>query len=369
MYDEFLQQMVQINFLPLCIIVFLIIFIGFNDVYEHEVTVMFVKPIFFLILLIVIDNFDYYMVNGGNASVLHKLITILGYNIRITLMLSLIFIEIRDESHRAKMLLHIPAFVNIVITFMALFTDLVFTYAENGDFVRGPLGLTPHVVSFIYSVILFVYGIHILKYDRWRETVVVCISTVLSLLGTGVETLFMLRGILIGVISLVVAFFYMFLHVEYFKRDILTGALNRVSFYADTKNLESKDMVAVFSIDLNDLKIINDTQGHSAGDDAIRGAAQVIRKNLIKGMHFYRIGGDEFVIVCIGIEKSIIESTEMKLRSDMILSTYKFAMGCAYMEDDEVFEDVYKRADREMYLNKRMMKGERRKNLQKPTSV
>ena len=369
MYDEFMQQLVQLNFLPLCIIVFLIIFIGFNDVYEHEVTVMFVKPIFFLILLIVIDNFDYYMVNGGNASFWHKLITILGYNVRITLMLSLIFIEIREESHKAKMILHIPAFVNIIITFLGLFTDLLFTYADNGDFVRGPLGFTPHAVSLIYSAILFIYGIHILKYDRWRETVVVCISTVLSLLGTGVETVFMLRGILIGVISLVVAFFYMFMHVEYFKRDILTGALNRVSFYADTKNLESKDMVAVFSIDLNDLKIINDTQGHSAGDDAIRGAAQVIRKSLIKGMHFYRIGGDEFVIVSVGIDKSVIESTEMTLRADMMMSTYKFAMGCAFMEDDEVFEDVYKRADREMYLNKRMMKGERRKNLQKPVQV
>ena len=82
-------------------------------------------------------------------------------------------------------------------------------------------------------------------------------------------------------------------------------------------------------------------------------------------MHFYRIGGDEFIILSVGIEKSIVESAEMTLRADMLSSAYKFAMGCAYMEDDEVFDDVYKRADREMYLNKRMMKGERRKNLQK----
>ena len=52
MYDTFLQQLVQINFLPLCIIIFLIIFIWFNDVYEHQVTQMFIRPMFFLIVLI-----------------------------------------------------------------------------------------------------------------------------------------------------------------------------------------------------------------------------------------------------------------------------------------------------------------------------
>ena len=87
MYDEFLQQLIQINVLPLCIIVFLIIFIGFNEVYEHEVTEMFVKPLFFLIILIVIDNIDYYLLNGRNTGFIHVLSAVLGYNIRICLML------------------------------------------------------------------------------------------------------------------------------------------------------------------------------------------------------------------------------------------------------------------------------------------
>ena len=361
MYDEFLQQLVQINFLPLCIIVFLIIFIGFNDVYEHEVTRMFIIPLLLLILLIVIDNIDYYLLNGQNTGVIHTISAVIGYNVRIFLMLSLIYIEIRDESRSAKLILLIPAIANFLITMLAFFTKLVFWYGENGEIMRGPLSYTPHVVSFIYAIILFVYGVYILKYDRWRETMVVCIATVLSLLGTAVETLFQLRGILIGVVSLDVAFFYMFMHVEYFKRDILTGALNRVSFYADTKNLESKDMVTVVSIDLNDLKKINDTMGHPAGDEAIRGAAQVIRRSLIKGTHFYRVGGDEFVIVCVGVEKYIVEEIIKNMHLEMLASSYRFAMGSAYMEAEESFDDVYKRADREMYADKRAMKGERRK--------
>ncbi|MBR4343862.1 MAG: GGDEF domain-containing protein [Lachnospiraceae bacterium] len=363
MYDSFLQELVQINFLPLCIIVFLIIFIGFNDAYEHEVTTMFVRPMFFLIVLIIIDNVDYYLLEGRNVGFIHVLSAFLGYNVRICLMLSLIYIEIREESKKIKRILLIPAFINLLITFLAFFTKLVFWYGENGEIMRGPLSFTPHVISLLYSVVLFGYGIYILRYDRWRETVVVCLATAFSLLGTLVETLFQLRGILIGVVSLDVAFFYMYMHVEYFKLDILTGANNRVSFYADTRKLDFKGDISVFSIDLNDLKKINDTKGHLAGDEAIRSAAKLIRKCLLRGAHLYRIGGDEFVIVCFGIPEEKVKNMESRLKVEMLGSKYSFAIGRATMETGEKFDDVYIRADREMYKNKREMKGERRKSV------
>ena len=362
MYDSFLQELVQINFLPLCIIVFLIIFIGFNDAYEHEVTRMFIRPMFFLIVLIVIDNVDYYLLEGRNTGFIHVLSAFLGYNVRILLMLSLILIELREESDKIKKLLIIPAVVNLVVTSLAFFTKLVFWYGEDGEIVRGPLSYTPHIISLLLSVVLFAYGIYILKYDRWRETIVVCLATFLSLLGTLVETLFQLRGILIGVVSLDVAFFYMYMHVEYFKLDILTGALNRISFYADTRKLNFRDEVTVFSIDLNDLKKINDTKGHSAGDEMIRSTARMIRKRLPKGAHLYRVGGDEFVIISTGISDEKTDRMVADLRADMLASPYSFAMGYAQMHDDEKFDEVYIRADREMYKNKREMKGERRKS-------
>ena len=362
MYDEFLQQVVQINFLPLCIIIFLIIFIWFNDAYEHQVTEMFIKPMFFLIVLIIVDNIDYYLLEGRNTGVIHVMSAVLGYNVRIFLMLSLIFIELRDESKKIKKILLIPAGINLFVTMLAFFTKLVFWYDETGEICRGPLSYTPHVVSLLYSAVLFAYGIYILKYDRWRETLVVCLATFLSLMGTFVETAFQLRGILIGVVALDVAFFYMYMHVEFFKLDTLTGVLNRVSFYADTKKLASKDQVTVFSIDLNDLKKINDTQGHTAGDEAIRSAARLIRKNLIKGAHLYRIGGDEFVIVCIGLSEEKIRYIVSRLKVEMKNSPYSFALGWSIMGPDDKFDDAYIRADREMYLNKRAMKGERRRN-------
>jgi diguanylate cyclase (GGDEF)-like protein len=178
-----------------------------------------------------------------------------------------------------------------------------------------------------------------------------------------VETIFQLRGILIGVVSLDVAFFYMYMHVEHFKLDTLTGANNRISFYADTRNLDSSDNVVIFSIDLNDLKIINDTQGHLAGDNAIRSVTKLIKRHLFKGCHLYRIGGDEFVIVCIGADYERLLKMKKDIEFDIMGSAYKFAIGYAKMNEGEKFDDAYRRADREMYKNKRQMKGERRRDL------
>ena len=155
MYDSFLQELVQINFLPLCLIIFLIIFITFNDVYEHEVTQMFVRPMFLLIVLIIIDNIDYYLLEGRNTGYIHTLSAFLGYNVRLLLMVSLILIEIRDERNIYKKLLAIPLMVNLVITSLAFFTHLVFWYGEDGEIMRGPLAYTPHVISLGLSIVLF----------------------------------------------------------------------------------------------------------------------------------------------------------------------------------------------------------------------
>lgn len=81
-------------------------------------------------------------------------------------------------------------------------------------------------------------------------------------------------------------------------RDELTGLLNRHSYEHDLKRIsqESIDTMGVAYVDINSLKLINDTSGHEAGDRAITTCADLIMKAFDKNV--YRIGGDEFVILC-----------------------------------------------------------------------
>ena len=359
MYDSFLQELVQINFLPLGIMLFLGLYLWFNDSYEHKLTRYFIVPVILLGVLVIDDNIDYYFFNGKDVNLRHVITAVVGYNIRIVLMLSLIIIELRHVKNKKKYLLLIPAVINLLVTCLALFTKLVFWYGENGEIMRGPLAYTPHAVSFLYAVILLAYGIHIQRYGRWQESIIVCTATLLTVLGTLAETIFQLRGILIGVIAMNMTFFYLYFHIEHFKMDVLTGALNRTSFYADSQKLGGRGDITVFSIDLNDLKKINDTQGHAAGDKAISEVAALLRRHLQNGSRLYRVGGDEFVIICAGTPRESIAWMERELKASMEASEYTFAMGKAYMEKGEDFDQVYIRADREMYKNKRAIKGDR----------
>lgn len=90
-----------------------------------------------------------------------------------------------------------------------------------------------------------------------------------------------------------------------YKEDTLTGISNRRGFeekarkvYGDAAYLRKR--VAVISIDMDNLKKVNDVYGHSAGDDALRRIARAMsdvagcRDNIA----YARTGGDEFVIVC-----------------------------------------------------------------------
>ena len=355
-YDQFLQNLVQLNFLPIGIILFLVVFLLFNYTYEQELTKQFVIPLVLLVCLIIDDNIDYYLLNGRSTSLFHVLTAVLGYNIRIFLMLSLILIASRNASKRERMLLFIPAIINLCITCLAFFTKLVFWYGPDGAAVRGPLSYTPHVTSLVYALVLFWYAFRSHQQGKTHEGIIIAIAVILCLAGTFAETKFALRGILIGVIAMDVTFYYLYIHIEYFKVDILTGTLNRLSFYADIENYKQKrTSVYILSVDLNGLKQINDTYGHTAGDEAIKYAANFIRSVIPSNARLYRIGGDEFVVLYPKDGSAYSLSSELMEKARG--AKYTFAVGEALWETQYTFEKAYSEADAKMYACKKKQKG------------
>ena len=83
--------------------------------------------------------------------------------------------------------------------------------------------------------------------------------------------------------------------------DALTGVFSRSAYSRVLKSFDLAgalpDDLAVFSIDINELKHVNDSMGHEAGDELIRGAASCIVKALDAGGKCYRTGGDEFIVL------------------------------------------------------------------------
>jgi diguanylate cyclase (GGDEF)-like protein len=84
--------------------------------------------------------------------------------------------------------------------------------------------------------------------------------------------------------------------------DALTGLSNRRYLEKElgeriSKYSKSKGMMAVFHIDLDHFKIVNDTLGHAAGDHILRKSADIFRANARGSDFISRVGGDEFVIL------------------------------------------------------------------------
>lgn len=85
------------------------------------------------------------------------------------------------------------------------------------------------------------------------------------------------------------ALYYVILYIETYKRDPLTGLLNRRSFYLDAKRMRNRSMVVV-SLDLNALKRINDSAGHAAGDKALIDIGNALFEKCGKQFTAYRMG-------------------------------------------------------------------------------
>ncbi len=101
---------------------------------------------------------------------------------------------------------------------------------------------------------------------------------------------------------------------ELFNRRFYEDALNREA----TRSLRLNQPFSLISLDLDDLKKINDTFGHSAGDNAIKSVAQAIIKNARSVDIASRIGGEEFSIILPGID-----SKGAKVAAERLLQTIR----------------------------------------------
>ena len=143
--------------------------------------------------------------------------------------------------------------------------------------------------------------------------------------------------------------------------DALTGLLNRRAFnrqIAGIDNLPQRFDASVFVMDLNGLKIVNDTIGHSAGDEIIRGAADCITPVFEGRGNVYRIGGDEFAGIIVGDVdcEEVLKDIKASVANwnGELVGEISLALGYASRRDWPGLdtESLIRQADKMMYDNK-----------------
>ena len=149
--------------------------------------------------------------------------------------------------------------------------------------------------------------------------------------------------------------------------DALTSVKNRHA-YIETENRINRQIeehhqqdFAIVIFDVNDLKKINDTKGHKAGDKYLRDASRIIC-NIFKHSPVFRVGGDEFTVIARDDDYMNIDEliNKMHEHNNNALNNGGIVIACGMSKykNDICVASVFERADQKMYQNKRFLKGE-----------
>lgn len=156
---------------------------------------------------------------------------------------------------------------------------------------------------------------------------------------------------------------------ELARRDELTGIKNKTAYTELEKSVQTNidngmDYLpfGLVVCDANDLKKINDTKGHAAGDDYIRKSAKLLCDTFVHSPVF-RIGGDEFVVFIRGDDYSSREKL-MKALHEQVQKNLQSGKGpvvaCGMAEytpeKDSLVSEIFDRADKAMYKIKKELK-------------
>lgn len=141
------------------------------------------------------------------------------------------------------------------------------------------------------------------------------------------------------------------------ETDALTGLANR-HVWEDALDIEEAALQSlgenamVMVVDLDGLKLMNDTQGHEAGDRLLRRAAAVLQEQFRDADVLARVGGDEFAILVRGISNEQAAGINERLRQAFETVDVQASVGFSMRLNHRSLRDTLRKADSTMYQDK-----------------
>lgn len=333
----------------------LMILLGFTaslitTVFLNKTTVLrmyaLIAEVFILSILVFIE---FRLVDDGEHLTTRAILIAIRYSSTPFLIAQIIYTIIK----RQRWYIFIPAIITTIINFISLPTGVVFFFDESGAMKRGPLGLVPYIMIGVYCVWLVALMIRNSSKLAFERIPIIYFGfsffaglIMPFLIGKDYSKLFC------STIGISIYVYYVFSILQVTKRDPLTGLLNRQAYYSDISN-EPEEIRAIISIDMNGLKTINDTEGHAAGDLAISTIAGCFLNGVKYRYPVYRIGGDEFVVVCRKISEYDVVKITHRIHELVDATKYSCSIGYSYSSDGKKsIDELLSESDANMYNEK-----------------
>ena len=289
------------------------------------------------------------------------------------------FVELQINAYNTRkrlfrMVSVLPCLVMVGLCFGSLANGAVFSFGENGLFVRGPLFFLQNVVAYLYILYAAVHAFLVANREaslaRKRRLRTFSAFAVAPVIG-GILQLVIGGFPFIGpAICISTVMIFVNVQADMIHMDFLTGLNNRSSMEHYMEELLGKDdadaRFCLFMIDADNFKYINDTFGHVEGDRALRLIANALRTSVdAAGGFIARFGGDEFVAIMEDCGNDspdfFIDMVNANLRNECrknhILYPLHVTIGhvqCA--PGQHAASDLLKQADQVMYEKKREKK-------------
>lgn len=278
--------------------------------------------------------------------------------------------QIKHNEKRIERLKHVLStlfIINGVMSIVSLHTGWFFYVNSSNVYSRGNL----YLVHILYCYILLIYSMYyVYKHKRMIEKRYYYSMLVFILpitLGATIQIIF--YGWALAWTGMMVSLLIIYFNIQdaSLDTDYLTGLYNRrqLDKYLRIK-IKNSTEIKTFSallIDLDGFKKINDTFGHDIGDEAIKDAAQIIKKSLRRDDFVARYGGDEFFVILDSSDKNILEAAVARLKRNAdefnqnSEKGYKLSFAIGYAVYDYRLrmksDDFFKYIDTLMYSNKR----------------
>ena len=144
------------------------------------------------------------------------------------------------------------------------------------------------------------------------------------------------------------------------ERDTLTGLLSRSAGEVQIAEAIQDNMGCLAFVDVDNLKRINDTMGHKAGDRLLMQVGAILSE-CAKNSVVCRLGGDEFLLYmkdatresAVACVESIMKQFHQKKEEDVAVRQASLSVGLCMTTPMDVYADVYNKADKALYYVKR----------------
>ncbi|SEK79391.1 diguanylate cyclase (GGDEF) domain-containing protein [Ruminococcus sp. YRD2003] len=333
----------------LLVIVIGIAIIIHSDIHlERRMTFRILLTIMMLFGYSVSCHVESYLAEQAEYTILRPILSALNYSLIAFILVNIVMIVYPMQ----KLYLYIPALLNAALCFISIPTGIVFYISEDNHFGRGMLGYLTYFICALYLIYLICNlfknktyqkeDIHLLVF--MSVTSVMCLVMPL-IMDSMTEHWFNVT------IAIDLLLYYVFLLQQFTKRDPLTKLLNRQSYYADAEKMWDH-ITAIVTMDMDGLKTLNDSEGHTAGDTALKALADCFRKASQRSQRVYRIGGDEYVILCIGSSESEVKALVGRIKQEVAKTPYTCSVGYAMKEKNNTIDDMYNSADSMLYVEK-----------------